>query len=260
MTAERDFSLGDEIEFASVTAADSPRAWVKAYLARVSWSDALMATVVVLAPLVLRRGADQPLRSNTPDARTPSVHPQWCSSVNGQRQVRSGGVNAWRCKPRKEQVRVHDRTSSPRAIGVLALGAMAARRTNSAQSAQPSVWCRAVSPDQSRSGQESNDSPDALETSFRRAYRRLTSINARPGRHSTSIDDISTGGYGRRNVHRWQSTKALVLKPRFPSPIATQSRPTEGRRIAVQNNDMYASICERGISDESTPRSAGGYQ
>lgn len=64
MTAERDFSLGDEIEFASVTAPDSPRAWVKAYLARVSWSDALVVTVVVLAAQIFRFGSDDPLRPN----------------------------------------------------------------------------------------------------------------------------------------------------------------------------------------------------
>ena len=64
MTAERDFSLGDEVDFASVTTADSPRAWVKAYLTRVSWSDALVVTVVVLAAQIFRFGSDDPLRPN----------------------------------------------------------------------------------------------------------------------------------------------------------------------------------------------------
>lgn len=68
MTAERELSLGDGsrkyFRTSARTSLASPRAWVTAYLTRVSWSDALVVTVAVLAAQIFRFGSDDPLQPN----------------------------------------------------------------------------------------------------------------------------------------------------------------------------------------------------
>ena len=53
MTAERELSFGNGsrrfFRISARTSFASPRAWVTAYLTRVSWSDAVVVTVAVLA-------------------------------------------------------------------------------------------------------------------------------------------------------------------------------------------------------------------
>lgn len=68
MTAERELSLGNGsrrfFRTSARTSFSSPRAWVTAYLTRVSWSDAVVVTVAVLAAQIFRFGSDDPLQPN----------------------------------------------------------------------------------------------------------------------------------------------------------------------------------------------------
>ena len=68
MTAERELSFGNGsrrfFRTSARTSFASPRAWVTAYLTRVSWSDAVVVTVAVLAAQIFRFGSDDPLQPN----------------------------------------------------------------------------------------------------------------------------------------------------------------------------------------------------